>query len=128
MLYSLNQIAVTDSQLKELTHEINGFRQDIRNLNALNKERESEHDELQKDLHATLKKMDKVFYLLVGTEEQPQTGILKRLENLEAIVAGYDKIKNRFSAYVTAAMAIGGILWFIVGSVVKLVDFFTNHK
>lgn len=117
-----------DEELRNLTIEVNGLRQDIRGLNAINIEREEEYKQVQKEIHNTLKRMDRVFILLVGTEEQPQTGILKRLENLEAIVAGYDKIKNRFSAYVTAAMAIGGILWFIISSVVKFIDFFNTHK
>ena len=87
-----------------------------------------EHEELRKDLHETLKRMDKVFILLLGTEEQPQMGILKRLEALEKVVQGYDKIKNRFSAYVTAGIAIGSIVWFVISSAIKLWEFVTNHK
>ena len=79
-------------------------------------------------MHETIKKMDKVLIILLGTEEQPQIGILKRLEALEKVVSGYDKIKNRLTAYVTAVMAIGGIFWFIISSIVKLVDFFSAHK
>ena len=71
-------------------------------------------------MEQSARKVDKIYFAIMGDEEMMQVGLLEDMKNVKAKIAEYEKEKLEIKAYVRGVLATAVVLGSVIGSVTTI--------
>jgi hypothetical protein len=106
---------------RQIMHDLNGMRQELKNYEVLHKEERDRNDQLRAS-------NERLVMLLEGDKADPQSGFLFRVRKMEEALESIKYTKAYFAGNLAATIFIFAVVSGIIAALWKLYTFFAVTK